>query len=202
MSIHMDGTATYRMMLERPELEEDNPHYKVFFSDNNLLSFQALAPPKVLFDQHRPHITHPRFLPKNGPVTLDILRVGHWCSSFNIRTVLDAIYAHLDYDPHKYSLFTINTPQYARFVQYITWRSLLADRILLETRSDVKSFIKKFVQSNAQSIIVNLIIEKLVNMDLEYFTTPYYRRGRVFLADYDTLITDMRVALALAQTWD
>ncbi|KAI3319691.1 UBC-like protein [Xylariaceae sp. AK1471] len=221
-STSMAFFAIKRVMSERAGLEEENPDYKVFFQDDNLLSFDAyvagpddslyrhkllklhfeipelypMVPPKVTFIQHSGGRVHPN-LYLDGTVCLSILGTWpgeQWTSVLCIHTVLISIRALLDNEPYRHEPERGNDPEYNKFVQFTTWRALLIDYAENEMAKWAQDFVKNFVRERSARIMEEIFAEKEVNKDVVCLSNPYSEC--VFRPNYDRLIMDMRAIVS------
>ncbi|KAI0446477.1 UBC-like protein [Xylaria telfairii] len=220
----MTSTAVTRMMAERAGLEEENPDYKVFFKDDNMLDFEAyiygpedslyrhklvklrftipdqypLMPPQVHFVQYSGGRVHPN-LYVDGKVCLSILGTWPgepWTPGLSIHVVLISIRSILDNEPYRHEPDCGNYPEYNMFVQFTTWRSLLLDHLQYETYEPAKPFLKDFVRAHSTGIMGDIYHEHHLNKDVIIMTNPY--SDWTFVPDYDRLVEDLKTAVQKA----
>ena len=102
--------------------------------------------------------------------------------------VLITIRSLLDNSPYKHEPHQADHPEFNKYVQYSTWKSLLLDHVSTESEPVAKAFLQNHVSKHGTNMICELRRQAKASTGSGHLTSPY---GQTAHADWEGTLRDV-----------
>lgn len=110
--------------------------------------------------------------------------------------MLITIRSLFDDEPYKHEPGKNNSPDFNRFVEYSTWKSLLLDYLAKETDPAAKAWLARYVQKNGQAMLRELSKQQqAADINKQKGLKCPYSPQQTIHVDYPALIDDLKAAM-------